>query len=79
MINYPREPLQLILPGHMLSGPCVCALESVDHVSDEGVVGKKSNCRNTERLTLDFPNDEKLVLGTFCSGCLEDTCFTLDS
>ena len=44
-----------------------------ENVDENGNVGKLSECRNTDRLTIEFPNGEKLVINTFCSGCLEDT------
>ena len=44
-----------------------------ENVDEEGIVNRKSSNRNTERLTLVFPNGEKLVIDTFCSGSLENT------
>ena len=43
------------------------------NVDEDGNIGKESKFRNTERLTLFFPNGESLVIGTFCSGSLENT------
>lgn len=48
-------------------------LEALDEDGNPGV----SKFRNTERLTLEFLNGDKLVVGTFCSGCLENTVFLL--
>lgn len=50
----------------------------LENVDEEGNVGQESKCRNTERLTITFPSGEELVIGTFCSGCLENTVFTAD-
>ena len=50
----------------------------LENIDENGKIGK-SKCRNTERLTLNFPNGNKLVLDTFCSGCLEDTCFFISN
>lgn len=38
----------------------------------------QSDGRNTESLKLVFPNGSVLKLGTFCSGCLENTCLTFE-
>ena len=43
------------------------------NVDEDGNVGKTSNFRNTERLTLLFGNGESLTINTFCSGSAEDT------
>ena len=45
-------------------------LVEVSENGEEGVTGK---FRNTERLTIDFINGEKLVIDTCCSGCSENT------
>ena len=49
-------------------------------INEDGipVTDKKGN-RNTERLTLYFPNGSILEIDTFCSGSAENTClwFTL--
>jgi hypothetical protein len=44
----------------------------VVNVDNDGVEGKKSKFRNTERLHLVFPDGKRLVVDAFCSGCLED-------
>jgi len=51
-------------------------IQSFDLVNldENGQIGESKN-RNTKQLTLVFPNGRKLILGTFCSGCLENTCF----
>jgi hypothetical protein len=45
----------------------------LQNVNADGKLGEPSDSRNTERLTLVFPNDMKLVIDTFCSGSAEDT------
>lgn len=47
---------------------------TLQNVDENGEVDVISECRNTERLTIVFNNNEELVLDTFCSGCLENTC-----
>lgn len=47
----------------------------IERVSVDGEVGVESHFRNTERLTLVFPNGKQLVVNTFCSGCAENSCF----
>jgi len=49
---------------------------TIDNVDENGNVGSKSQFRNTEQLTIDFPNGEKLIIGTLCSGCSENTVLT---
>lgn len=44
-----------------------------ENVSEDGIVGDESKCRNTEQIVLNFPNNQTLTVGTFCSGCLENT------
>lgn len=51
---------------------------SVMNLDDSGNPGK-SHDRNSEQLTLYFPDGEKLVLSTWCSGCLEDSGFSVDN
>lgn len=46
----------------------------IENIDDGGDVGK-SNFRNSERMTLEFPNGSSLVINTFCSGSAEDTVF----
>ena len=48
---------------------------SYNNVDSNGVEGEESVSRNTEKLTLVFPDGEVLTLDTFCSGCLNDTGF----
>ncbi len=43
------------------------------NVDQDGKEDVYSDNRNTERLTLNFPNGKKLVIGTFCSGSSENT------
>ncbi len=43
------------------------------NVDENGVVGKTSHGRNTERLVLELNSGHKICIDTFCSGCLEDT------
>lgn len=43
-------------------------------VDEDGTEEQTGEHRNTEQLTLEFQNGEKLVIGTFCSGCSENTC-----
>ena len=45
----------------------------VQNVSACGEVGRRSDCRNTEQLELEFPDGRKLLVNTFCSGSSEDT------
>lgn len=49
-----------------------------DNCDESGNIGKESEYRNTERLVLYFPNDEKLIIDTFCSGCLENTYLNIE-
>ena len=49
---------------------------SIENLDINGNIGV-SDYRNTERLTLIFPNDEKLILDTFCSGCSENTAIII--
>ena len=44
------------------------------NLNSNGDVGE-SEFRNTEQLTLTFNDGSELVLGTFCSGSSENTCF----
>lgn len=44
----------------------------IANLNSDGEEGK-SNYRNTQKLILEFPDGNSLELGTFCSGCLEDT------
>ena len=60
---------QLVDSGHLKSF-------EIDPVDENGNIGKHSDNRNTEQMTLEFPDGEELVIGTFCSGCSEDTEFT---
>ena len=48
-------------------------IEIVD--MDGNIVEEEIGSRNSERLTLRFSNNRELVINTFCSGCLENTCF----
>lgn len=59
----------------LVSGGCIVSYK-LDFISEDGVVGEESGCRNTEQLTLNFPNGKMLKIGTFCSGCLENTVLT---
>lgn len=54
-----------------------CALESweIVDVDDNGVEGQQGKFRNTQTLRLLFPDGHKLEVGTFCSGCAENTSF----
>ncbi len=52
----------------------ISGYELVD-LDEDGDVGCKSKCRNTQRLTIIFPDKNRLVIGTFCSGCCENTEF----
>lgn len=54
-----------------------CVLESweIVKVDDEGIEGREGKFRNTQKLRLLFPDGHKLEVGTFCSGCAENTCF----
>lgn len=48
----------------------------VEDLNDEGNVCPPTPMgRNSERLTLTFPNGQRLVLSTWCSGALENTGF----
>lgn len=52
---------------------------SIYNVSDDGKVGVWSEKgRNREFLNIVFNNDEEITLGTFCSGCCENTILTLE-
>jgi hypothetical protein len=44
-------------------------------VDEEGVEGHQGCFRNTQKIYLTFPNGEDLSIGTFCSGCAENTSF----
>lgn len=37
-----------------------------------------SGSRETQELVLNFPSGQKLVIGTFCSGCNENTILCID-
>lgn len=45
------------------------------NVDEEGNPGKKSHGRNTERLTLVFPDETVFQIDMICSGSLQDTFF----
>ena len=50
------------------------------HEMDEnGELCKKSEFRNSERLTILFSSGAKLILDTFCSGISEDTGIIVQS
>jgi hypothetical protein len=38
----------------------------------------RSDLRNSERLIITFPGGEKLTLTTWCSGCAENTGFSVE-
>lgn len=42
-------------------------------VDENGEENKASPHRNTQKLTLNFPNGQILTIDTFCSGSLENT------
>lgn len=44
-------------------------------IDEDGNEGSKGPFRNTEKLVLTFPNNKTLVIGTFCSGSGENSCF----
>ncbi len=46
-------------------------------LNEDGNEGKRSANRNTQKLTLQFPNNVNLDIETFCLGCSEDTCFVI--
>lgn len=48
-------------------------------VDENGVEGRQGDCRNSERLYLEFPNGKTIMLETFCSGSAENSCFCLYS
>lgn len=50
---------------------------SLSNIDENGEKGKESECRNTQELILVFPNNEKLIIETFCSGVLENTTLHL--
>jgi len=50
----------------------------IENVDENGNVGKTSEFRNTERLTLVLPSGKKLVINTFCSGCAENTSLSVN-
>jgi hypothetical protein len=74
----------VLIEGNLYN-PCLAKLIAkgilksykIENLDDEGNVGKSAG-RNTERVTLEFPSGEKLVIGTFCSGCLENTVLDFD-
>jgi hypothetical protein len=45
----------------------------LENVDENNEVNKTSRFRNTERLTIYFHDDEKLVIDTICSGSAENT------
>lgn len=46
---------------------------------DSQVVSAPGNgSRETDELTLVFSNGEKLIIGTFCSGCAENTSIIIE-
>lgn len=47
----------------------------IHELDEEGVVGHKSECRNTERLKLVFDDETVLVIDCFCSGSLQNVSF----
>lgn len=47
-------------------------------ISCDGEIGVESDCRNTQRLKIVFNTGDTLIIGTYCSGCLENTGFTLE-
>lgn len=49
----------------------------IQDLNEDGFVGH-SQSRNTQRLIVTFPNGERLILGTYCSGCLEDSGFCIE-
>lgn len=51
----------------------------LDVVNEEGQVGFKGKCRNTQKLHLVFPDGNTLTIDTYCSGCMEDSGFILES
>jgi hypothetical protein len=62
---------ELVKSGDILS-------HHTENLDDEGNVGK-SNSRNSERLTIKFPSGNQLVIGTWCSGCAENTGFQVET
>ncbi len=49
-------------------------LVNIDEMGNEGT----SMSNNTQKLILTFPNNTKLVINTWCSGCLENTGFSFE-
>lgn len=70
-MNSLEEKLRELVNNGTLAG------YSLINLDENGNAGR-SKFRNTESLTLTFPNGGTLNLGTFCSGCLENTGFVLD-
>lgn len=46
---------------------------SIVDMDENGVEGRRGQFRNTERLRLQFPDGQELIVDTFCSGCSEHT------
>ena len=47
----------------------------IHNVDEDGIVGRTGKFRNSQLLIIMFNNGETLRLGTFCSGCNENTVF----
>jgi hypothetical protein len=47
------------------------------NISCDGIPDEESDSRNTEQLSLEFPNNQSLIIDTFCSGCLENTTISI--
>lgn len=63
---------------HRLTGLVEAGIISdwrISDVDENGVEGQTGRFRNTQKLCITFSNGEKLEIGTFCSGCAENTYF----
>lgn len=70
MLEKPRFNLDALVE----SG-AIASFEVTDLNADGNVSPPTPQGRNSERLTITFPNGQRLVLSTWCSGALENTGF----
>lgn len=48
----------------------------IEDFDENGNLGE-GEFRNTQTLEIVFPNHTSIRIGTFCSGCAEDTCLVM--
>lgn len=68
-----NETLQKLVDNKTIASYSFC------NVDCYGNIGEESDFRNTEMLILIFPNGERLVISTFCSGSSENTSLHFES